>query len=197
MNGLDAQDSLASFGQALRADGYRFVGRYFFQSSSVKKLLTLQEAQHLSGLGIILVAIYENGFPTTPGYFTVSRAALDARRAIICAQQCTMPKGKPVYFAADADLAHSDVRDYFQELHIKMSAAGYKVGVYGSGHVCSGLVSDGFVSHTWLAQSTGWAGYTTWVSHCNIRQLPETTWHGLDVDTDISVTDEFGGWILG
>ena len=35
----------------------------------------------------------------------------------------------------------------------------YKIGVYGSGLVCQGLLAAGLCSYTWLTNSTGFQGY--------------------------------------
>lgn len=197
MKGIDIQASAHDHGGDLVKEGFQFVCRYYFSSSASKVVLTHDEALHLSSLGLILVAVFENGFPTTPGYFSKAKAVNDAAVALQCARNAHQPTGKPIYFAVDADIPSSRVTAYFRALNQALSGSGYKVGVYGPGAVCKALKSFGLVTHTWRSGSTGWSGYADWTPHANIVQTKlDQPWHGLTggVDFDTSQTDEFGGW---
>jgi hypothetical protein len=69
--------------------------------------------------------------------------------------------------------------------------------VYGSGLVCKTLLAANKVTYTWLAQSTGWAGYNSFTQY-NIKQFNATVMcidagsiHG---DTDESPNDNEGSF---
>jgi hypothetical protein len=68
--------------------------------------------------------------------------------------------------------------------HDLVKAAGFRVGVYGSGQTCRTLKTAGYCEFTWLAQSTGWSGYEDWEPHADIVQGPPTTLMGLGADSD-------------
>lgn len=98
-------------------------------------------------------------------------------------------KGAAVYFAVDTDYTVSQVNalvvPYFTQIRKAFSDGLLKVGVYGSGLVCSTLKAKGLVDYTWLAQSTGWAGYHDWLDKADLVQGRETHLEGADIDTDI------------
>ena len=66
--------------------------------------------------------------------------------------------------------------------------------MYGSGAVCSAITGAGLAQLAWLAQSTGWSGYsqfTAWV----IKQGPEQSICGLNSDSDIA-QGAFGAFVV-
>jgi hypothetical protein len=176
--------------------GVKFAMRYYFANSQFKKLLTENEAHHLGSLGIIVGSVFENGAPTTDGYFLIDGIGKsNAEVALGCAARAGQPKGSAIYFAADGDVLPASVHRYFTEVHNALTAAGYLVGVYGSGNVCKAVLGWGLCHYTWLAQSKRWMGYEAWLPHANIVQHEKSTLVGLDIDWDVSLTDSFGGWL--
>jgi hypothetical protein len=175
----------------------------YYNTNNPSKNLTQSEAQALSDAGITLGAIWENGFPTSVGYFTYTKGVADAKAAYQYAiNTISQPGGSAIYFAVDYDASTSDISGAIAE-YFNGIAAGflqenpypiYEIGVYGSGNTCQYLSENGKVSYTWLAQSTGWGGYDTFTGW-SIKQGPEETLCGLDIDTD-ETTDDFGGFSL-
>ncbi len=192
--GLDADNTLTDYAGALLNAGYIWVGRYINPGKA--EPLTHAEASHLNTMGLFVVSIWEEGSPTHIGYFTTDRGTEDGTGAVSAAQSIGQPAGTPIYFAVDYDAAESDltqIGEYFIALHSIVRNANYFVGVYSSGLVCQYLSNIGYVSQTWLSQSKGFAGYSTWLPNANIVQGIETTFDGLDVDLDSSNNDA-GGW---
>ena len=199
---LDAQDAdgVASHARELKEAGYEAVGMYYFESSRVKTLLTRGVADTVSGAGLFILSIYENGTPTGVSYFGQGKGDADAHVAGARADEAGQPERTPIYFAVDYDADPGDlpaITDYFTEVKNALNALVpvYGVGVYGSGLVCQHLTELGLVTHTWLSQSIGFNGYDDWKPHADVVQGPETTVLGLDVDLD-GTNGDAGGWQL-
>ena len=98
------------------------------------------------------------------------------------------PKGACVYFACDTDFVPSQiislVLPYFKQIRSAFADGYYRVGVYGSGAVCSAAKKAGVADLTWLAQSRGWREYSAWLPKADMVQGRVTKIAGLDVDTD-------------
>jgi len=187
-NGLDvAQDSTPQIG-CLGENGYTFICRYY-NTNHPSKNLTLAEAQALSAAGITIVVVWENGFPTTAGYFSQAKGVADATAALALATAIGQPAGSAIYFAVDYDATAADVSgpvtDYFQGVASVLGAAAtqYAAGVYGSGATCQSLLDAGLVTFSWLSQSTGFRGSKTFTAF-NIKQGPEATICTMDADSD-------------
>ena len=70
---------------------------------------------------------------------------------------------------------------------------GYRMGVYGSGLVCSSVEKNKSSVYTMLANATAWQGsssYTQW----NIKQKLPISVGGIDVDPCESSSSGTGGW---
>lgn len=181
--GFDANRDLTPFATGLKAAGYDFAGRYYNVNNHSKNL-TLAEAQALTAAGIGIIAVWENGFPTAAGYFNYQKGVYDGTSSYHYAlDQIGQPSGTPIYFAVDYDASAPDtsgpVTQYFQGVAdafqtISSGSPIYKIGVYGSGLVCSALLNGGKASYTWLAQSMGWGGSRTFTSF-NLQQALQKT----------------------
>ena len=193
--GFDAPENCSAEAEAIRAAGYRFVGRYYYDIvSHAKTKLTLAEAEALSAAGLYVVAVFENG-PDHPGYFSRAKGVSDGTAAFrYAADQIGQPFSSPIYFAVDYDASDADaggaVADYFAGLAEAFAAESdtgetYPLGVYGSGLVCSRLLGSGAVTYTWLAQAGGWSGFQTFTAW-NLKQGRTQTVLGLSVDLDES-----------
>lgn len=192
--GLDANGDLRMYANKLAGLGYSFVCRYI--NPGKLQPLTVTESQALSDVGLYIISIWEEGSPIHPGYFNADRGGADGSGSVSAAQYLGQPVGTPIYFAVDYDAASEDlpaIASYFSAVHSRVKAAGYAVGVYGSGLVCQDLSQIGWVSKTWLSQSRGFAGYDEWKDQADILQGVETQVLGLDVDLDTANGDA-GGW---
>lgn len=198
-NGLDCMSNVANL---LASNGYSFVGRYY-NTINTSKNLTLSEAQTLSNAGIVIIPVWENGYPTSSSYFSYNKGVSDATAALNYAKNTIgQPHYTNIYFAVDYDASIADItgciNQYFKGITTIFSNEGhYRPGVYGSGAVCK-YIRNNFstVNHSWLAKSTGWSGYNAYASSCDVKQGEGITFHGLSCDTDYATNIYGGGFTL-
>lgn len=189
-SGFDTMTNCQSKASSIKSAGYDFVCRYY-NTNNTSKNLTLAEAQALSNAGVYIVSIWENGYPTSASYFSKSKGLSDGAAAYAYAKNTIgQPSSSVIYFAVDYDASTSDISgvitDYFNGVCEAFKSAGgnYGIGVYGSGAVCDYIYKNVIqVFYTWLAQSTGWSGYTTYTGW-NLKQGSGTTILGMQCDTD-------------
>jgi len=177
--GFDSNRDLSKFGSCLAMEGYDFVGRYYNKNNPSKNL-SFAEANFLSSIGLRIVAIWENGFPTSASYFSYRTGLADGTAAYEYAKTTiSQPILSPIYFAVDYDASPQDVAgvisEYFNGVVSAFNPMGngspeYFIGVYGSGLVCRKMLETGIATHSWLAQSTSWRESNTFANY-NIKQF--------------------------
>ncbi len=196
LTGVDSSSACTSSSVAcLQSEGISFVGRYYSRTTHIEgKKLTQSEAKLLSDAGLLIVAVYEDG-PTSSSYFSAERGAADAAGAIAQASAIGQPERSAIYFTVDYDATTADIAGnitaYFAALNAALSGT-YVTGVYGSGAVCSAILKAGYAQLAWLAQSTGWSGYSQFTAW-SIKQGPEQSICGLNSDSDVAL-EEFGAF---
>jgi len=79
ITGVDASRDCSSIAQTLASEGRQFVCRYY--ANSGKKRLSLGELQALSGSGLKVCAVWEDGNPTRPSYFSYTKGVDDGTSA--------------------------------------------------------------------------------------------------------------------
>lgn len=199
VTGVDSSSACTSSSIAcLLSEGISFVGRYYSRTTHIEgKKITASEAQLISQAGLQIVTVYEDG-PTSYSYFSADRGTADANGALQQAQDIGQPTGTAIYFTVDYDAASSDIAGnitaYFQAIAAALEGS-YTVGVYGSGAVCSAMTAAGFAKLAWLAQSTGWSGYSAF-SDWVIKQGPEQSICSLNSDSDIA-QGNYGSFQVG
>ena len=187
---------VAALASQIAGEGYTAVGCYYFNHSQIKDLLTYPLARTIAQ-HLYLFSIYENGSPTTDQYFSASKGFFDGKIAVMCAQNAHQPKDSCVYATCDYDAPESAlpaIKVYLAAFRKELIAAGYKVGIYGSGLVCRACKEAGLVEYTFLSQSTGFPGYQEWLPYADIIQGPEIHLLGLDIDTGTTKPTGAGGW---
>jgi hypothetical protein len=210
--GIDIAGDVRPHLDKLKAAGVEFVFRYYALPAQTRipgKILTLDEAQAISAAGFKLGAVWENGLPTTPEYFTADQGRIDAQLALECAARMGQPMNTPIYFAIDCDLSYAHVStwlfNYFVGIRSIFVSGAYVqrlVGVYGSGLVCEKMTDWGLATYSWLAGAKGWEGYESFLPRATIVQgpLPESFPRDLqgfpysDSDWDTTSTDDYGGF---
>jgi hypothetical protein len=189
--GIDASVNTASQVACIAAAGKKFIARYYARGNK-PKILRRAEALAISQGAMKIVAVWEDGYPTGPAYFTRPQGVSDALEAHARADEIRQPHNTAIYFAIDYDASAADVagpiREYFRGVAEGLASAGsgaawYYVGVYGSGAVCESILAAGLARYSWLAQSTGWRGYYTFMVW-NIKQYAQTTLCTINVDPD-------------
>lgn len=195
--GFDCAQDVSAHGQQIKDAEFGFVCRYLCSDHHNPKILTRSEALHLSGMGIFLVSVFENAGDHA-GYFNFRQGIADANDAAAYAKNVIhQPQISPIYFAVDFDATEQEFNQhivpYFKGIQVVSGA--YPAGDYGSGYVCRRLKELGLVSHTWLAQSPGWAEYHAYrdSNEWSLLQGMAIKFHALDVDPDESQGNG-GGW---
>jgi hypothetical protein len=187
--GFDTPYSVYNKAHPIQAAGYNFVIRYISPDSAnfPNKRLKTEEVQGLHTMKVAVGFVWEQG--NSASTFNAANGKLHAQQAVAVLKSLGVPSNVAnptiaIYLAVDVDVpAAGGVTEYFTAAHPVVKAAGYLVGVYGSGEVCGVLKSKGLSHYSWLAQSTGWSeskGFTAW----DVLQGPSTTAVGLDVDAD-------------
>ena len=182
----------------LQADGITTVIRYL---SSInphgEKCIQPAEANALAAAGIRLGLVHEGygDFQQHGGSFSAISAQAGARDGKFClayAPTVGAPAGACIYFAVDTDASASQIHlyvlPYFAAISIVFKDSGFRVGVYGSGAVCSSVIAAGGADLAWLSQSLGWTGSRAYLAskppQLVLLQGATTKLANLDVDTD-------------
>jgi hypothetical protein len=197
--GIDLANDTNRVLPQLRDGRIQFVARYYRDPNSHWPRLTAAEAQHLSELGLKIVAVWES-HSANPAYFSYARGYWDAVKAAEEAVAAGQPAGSAIYFGVDFNAQGwqlAAVGQYFRGVAAGMLAAGggqppYTIGVYGSGAVCGIVKGMGLARYAWLSNSSSWAGvrsYRNW----NIRQGTRFATLSFDHDAD-EAWGEFGGF---
>ena len=166
--------------------------------------LTAAEAAALIGTGLAIVPVFE-GAGNRVGWFNAQQGASDALAALGHAASIGQPPGSAIYFAVDFDASAGEVgsaiTSYFVAVNntFRSRNAPYRIGIYGSGLVCSTLTGAGLASLGWLSGSRGWRGYATYVPAATIVQVitapPTRLCNGqLEVDRDIGQSADIGAF---
>jgi hypothetical protein len=189
---------------ALRGFPINFVARYYRDPASRWPALSPAEAERISALGLKIVTVWE-WHSADPAYFTYAAGYSDALSASRQAKAVGQPLGSAIYFAVDYNARGSQlaqIDQYFRGVNAGFAVAGngrpeYRVGVYGSGAVCSAVKEAGLAQYAWLTGSTAWEGtngYTAW----NIKQAPHgARFANLAFDHDANeARNDYGGFQL-
>jgi hypothetical protein len=178
------------FLKTLKAAGVRTVARYYDYPDETLpgKTLTQPEVDLIAARGMSIVVIFQHHNDHFDS-FTPARGDGDATRALELAARFGQPAGSAIYFGVDgdweSDAEQAKIQAYFEAAHAKIAAAGYRVGVYGSGLTCKNLKAAGLVSLCWLPgamlEGLDWAlendAWQLW------QQKPSLC-GGVDVDMD-------------
>jgi hypothetical protein len=171
------------------------------------KSLITDEKKLYETYNINIVSVYQND-GTQYEYFTEKHAKLDALSALMSAKILNQPCKTTIYFAVDFDIEGDTDKDnegvskieriktYFEIVKNKLGGR-YKIGVYGSGYVCS-AIKPSYAQYSWLGHSIGHYGYEEYddTSKYNIKQAETYSCNGTEVDDDIAVCSDYGQWYL-
>lgn len=206
---LDTSQNSHNFVGCMARSGVTAIGRYYTRRRTNPKILTVDEARALSAAGIRIWPVYQNRHREPTDFGPVkgrqeAEDALDYARNVI-----NQPVGSAIYFAADFDASaatlNNSIRPHFEAIARVFAAAGnpYRIGVYGSGLVCQGLLDARLAQFTWLSHSSGFRGTAQFKRsrRWNILQLLGVdNFCGFDDDVDpneINVNNgDFGGFLL-
>jgi len=180
--GIDVATDVRDVSMELKGSGIDFVARYYRHSTSRWPTLSVEEARTVSAMGKHLVTVFES-HSHKPDYFSYEAGYRDGITAHQQAGAIGQPPGSAIYFAVDYNAPQPDIAGpidrYFRGVHAGLTAAAgrdpeYKVGVYGSGAVCSHLKRTRLAQYPWLSGSTAWYGYGSFADW-DIRQQRRST----------------------
>src|SRR5215207_4026075 len=182
VRGIDVATDVRDVSNELKGSPLDFVARYYRHSTSRWPTLSAEEALTVSAMGKQLVAVFES-HSHKPEYFSHEAGYRDGITAHQQARAIGQPAGSAIYFAVDYNAPQPDIagpiEQYFRGVHAGLAAAAgrgpeYRVGVYGSGAVCSHLKRTRLAQYAWLSGSTAWSGYGSFADW-NIRQSKRST----------------------
>lgn len=199
--GIDMATDAGAVLNRLQDSGLDFVARYYREPQSRWPALSAGEAALLSSLGLKVVAVWES-HSRTPTHFSYASGYGDATMAADEARAVGQPAGSAIYFAVDFNARNQSldlIDEYFRGVAAGLAAArggaaGYAVGVYGSGAVCDALKAASLAQYCWLSNSIAWEGsigYEGW----DIRQSGRVPGLGFSHDAD-EARGEYGAFAL-
>jgi hypothetical protein len=199
--GIDMARDASDVLNELKSARAEFVGRYYRDPDSALPPLSRREAQRLSSLGMKIVAVYEYHTPER-AHFTYQGGYDDAVTAYGAARGVGQPAGSAIYFAVDFHAKEDDlhtVLDYFRGIQAGLAAsggggaAGYAVGVYGSGPVCDAVRRAGLARYAWLSNSITWDDASTYDAW-NIMQGSALPGFSFGNDSDQTSGPDYGAF---
>jgi hypothetical protein len=193
---LDTNHDVTAQLPALRAAGIVSVGRYLNRlDPDEEKVVKPDEAQAIAEAGLRLFLIFEIG--GTPS--GSEQGNLDGTWTVNYLPTVGAPPGAAVYYAVDYDAQADDmpgILEAFAAFQAPLAAAGYCVGVYGSGAVCSAVTSAGYATLSMLSCSVDWSGYQNYKASDQwaLLQYVPTTICDIDCDPD-DANGNFGDFV--
>jgi hypothetical protein len=223
---VDASQQLGEdFLHKIKGAGIATVIRYYDWTNETLpgKTLTARELRLIAKLDMSVAVVFQHNNDCLCTFMTKGRGRRDAERVLELAKAFSQPAGSAVYFGVDGvdaqflsllyateipggepqarKFVQKYVRAYFDEVARAMKSSGYKIGVYGSGLVCSYLLEAKLVQFCWLANATSWPGYAQFESTRKwvLKQhLPTRKADCFGVEVDLNSgngsTDDFGQW---
>ncbi|WP_053731748.1 glycoside hydrolase domain-containing protein [Nocardia sp. NRRL S-836] len=152
--------------QALRQQGYLYVGRYLSNvpNTTLNKKIQDGELSVITGNGLRVFPIYQT-YGGEAAYFNRAQGRGDAFAAIDRAKFYGFKRGTRIYFAVDYDAYDYQVTDniipHFEGIKSVMDqfGVGFQIGIYGPRNVCSRVRAAGLTSASFVCDmSTGFSG---------------------------------------
>jgi hypothetical protein len=194
-----SQPVTPAFLRKMREVGVRTIIRYFDHKNETfkNKTLTFEERMQIAEAGFQLLVVFQHWGQRISTFRDHTRGKSDAIRALTLAHDVGQPAGSAIYFAVDgpwsspADMA--DIIRYFTDVRRTVAMRGnlYRVGVYGSGQVCSEILDRGLADYCWLANAKAWPGYDTHLAsgRWQLRQLMPGKCGDREVDFNLLPSD--------
>lgn len=162
---IDSPFNVGDHAARLFHEGVRTVIRYYNNKNSStfpSKCLIPGEFGKLTAAGLKVAVVFQQrgGAGGFLDDFGTGKGTRDAKRALALAGSIGQPPGSAVYFGVDHDFFRPNELDqierYFAEVNAEFGGQ-FRVGVYGSGAVCSRLKSSSYATLFWLPASMGWS----------------------------------------
>jgi hypothetical protein len=213
MLAIDCAENYGASAAKFKALGVDAVIRYFNPLSDGRdsgKSLTAAEAKEYAAAGLQVGIVVEGyGFANGTGVDGPS-GTRDATEVLAWLPSVGIAVNNDlvVWFAVDRDTTayqiNNNVVAYFDAIKAVFGAVGNapmdareppRIGVYGSGWTCFSMVGTRRADVAWVAGSTGWADYKSYVASNAWTLLqniwPREVWNGFNCDTN-QVNDAHG-----
>lgn len=190
-----------------RCLGWKTIIRYYdWKQESIKgKTPTAEELKRIKASGFDFMAVFQHLNSSYSTFTNKARPAIDLARILELAKLWGQPKGSAVYIGVDGDFYTEEqkaaVRSYFKGITPGLRAAGFKVGMYGSGANCLSLKSAGLIDGDlcWIAASAhGWSGTKQVLASgkYSLAQKVNQKCGGKSLDYNKAQLADFGQWKL-
>ncbi|MBJ6633790.1 DUF1906 domain-containing protein [Streptomyces sp. RK31] len=153
--------------QALKAAGYKYIGRYLYNPSTTslpEKEIQPGELATIKEYGLRCFPIYQT-WARSVDYYSPEQGVTDCMTASYKAEEHGFKPGARIYFAVDYDAVDEEVTShilpYFRAVKQEMDRLGspYKIGVYGPRNACSRISADGCADASFVSDmSSGFSG---------------------------------------
>lgn len=153
--------------QALKAAGYKYIGRYLYNPSTTdlpEKEIQPGELATIKEYGLRCFPIYQT-WARSVDYYSVAQGVADCQNAAFKAEEHGFKQDSRIYFAVDYDAVNDEVTShilpYFRSVRDEMARLGspYKIGVYGPRNACSRVSSEGYADASFVSDmSSGFSG---------------------------------------
>jgi hypothetical protein len=157
---IDTTEDVTSVLSALRVAGVTGIIGYLNPLGPTSKVVTQDRARAIGAAGMTLALVSEGWGDFAHGGISAGAGERDAAHAKQAVAALGVASPPTVYFAVDTDATQAQITKLVLPYFAAIRAAyNGRVGVYGSGAVCSAVLAAKTASLAWLACSTGWAGY--------------------------------------
>ncbi|MBT3167225.1 DUF1906 domain-containing protein [Streptomyces sp. Vc74B-19] len=153
--------------QALKAAGYKYIGRYLYNPSATslpEKEIQPGELATIKEYGLRCFPIYQT-WARSVDYYSPEQGVTDCMTASYKAEEHGFKPGTRIYFAVDYDAVDEEVTShilpYFRAVRQEMDRLGspYKIGVYGPRNACSRISAEGCADASFVSDmSSGFSG---------------------------------------
>lgn len=165
------------------------------------KTVKQNEVDLLARNGFDLMVVFQHNNNNIAS-FTAARGTTDANRSVQLASSIKQEKGSAIYFGVDGSWSSATqitaIKAYFQKAGPIVRGAGFKIGAYGSGKTCTELLNSGLADYCWLANATGWTGYSTFKATNRwtmVQTLPKNCGgKNVDFNTVNTAMRDIGSW---
>ncbi len=198
-----SQPVTPAFLKKMREVGVHTIIRYFDHENETipGKTLTFNERMEIAASGFNILVVFQHWGQRISTFRDRTRGASDAVRALNLAHGVGQPIGSAIYFAVDGPWSNpkdmADIIRYFTDVRRTVATKGnhYRVGVYGSGQVCSAILDRGLADYCWLANARSWPGYADHLAsgRWQLRQLMPGKCGDREVDFNLLSSSAYFG----
>lgn len=184
--------------------------RYYdwVQESIKGKTPKAEELALFKKYGLKTMAVFQHYNSSYSTFTDPSRPAKDLARILELAKLWGQPKGSAAYVGVDGDFWTKEQKEavskYFRPIAFGLQAAGYRVGMYGSGANCENLADLGLISRVdgkplcMIAGSSGWSRTKEVLASGKyaLKQRVHQKCGGKELDYNTVNVPDFGQWAI-